>query len=119
MGPLEHEVVKAPYKKVVDETNVKNEYQGALRFAYIDFDVIAKRINRDINNICIPSTINIGFTCLDQLDEPVGISEGGILVNNRSADFINKATNYFKNAIPRINSFSGTYGLTRDEFEEF
>jgi len=119
MGPLEHEVGEAPYKKVVDETNVKNEYQGALRFAYIDFDVLARRINRDINNICIPSTINIGFTCLDQLDEPVGISEGGILVNNRSADFINKATNYFKNAISRINSFSGTYGLTRDEFEEF
>lgn len=119
MGPLEHEVSMAPYTKIEDKTNVKNEYQGALRFAFIDFDILAKRINRDIQNICMPSSINIGFTCLDQLDEPVGISEGGILGKNHAGDFISKATNYFRNAIPLVNGFSGTYGLTRDEFEEF
>jgi hypothetical protein len=119
MGPLDHEVDLAPYKRVVDETNVTNKYQGDLRFAYIDFGVLARRIRRDINNISIPSTINIGFTCLDQLDEPFGVGSAEGILKYQANDFISKAKRYFKIAIPRITGFSGTYGLTRNEFEKF
>ena len=66
-----------------------------------------------------PANINIGFTCLDQLDEPVGICENDELIKHNSSDFIKRAIKYFKNAIPQIGGFFGTFGLTRDEFEEF
>ena len=119
MGPLSHEVDMAPYRNVEDKTNIKNKFQGDLRFAYIDFDELTRRIYRDLKNISIPSTINIGFTCLDQLDEPFGIGSSEGITKYHASDFISKAKTYFKNAIPMINGFSGTFGLTRDEFEEF
>ena len=119
MGPLAYETDEAKYKRVVDETNIPNKYQGNLRFAYIDFDIMASRIVRELPKIVIPSKINIGFTCLDQLDTSFGVGNKEGIEKHNSGDFINKAKLYFKKAIPCVIDFSGTYGLTRDEFEEF
>ena len=119
VGPLEYETNSALYKRVEDATNITNKFQGNLRFAYLDFDTLHRRIKRDMARIIIPSQIHIGFTCLDQLDEPVGIGTKQGIATYQSKDFIHMAKAFFKLSIPRLSGVSGTYGLTRDEFEEF
>ncbi|MCG8474238.1 MAG: adenylosuccinate synthetase, partial [Cytophagales bacterium] len=66
-GYLPRELDHKPYEKVLDLTNTPNEFQGKLRFAYLDLDLIEKTINKDFgcrNNF----KKNIAITCLDQAD---------------------------------------------------
>lgn len=63
-GPLPNELPRAPYAEIKDETNVPNQHQGALRFAWIDIDEMVREINADkkgykVNPIAV-------VTCADQ-----------------------------------------------------
>jgi adenylosuccinate synthase len=118
-GPLDYEVTNNLYKRVEDKSNKENKFQGKLRLAYIDFAELAKRISRELPKITLPSNINLGFTCLDQLDEPFGVGTKEGVITHQSGEFINKAKEFFVNSLPCVTGFSGTYGLTRDEFVEF
>ena len=117
VGPLEHEKESTTYKNAIDMTNKTNKFQGDFRFAYIDFDVLSKRIEEDIKKITIPSRINIGFTCLDQLDDSVGIGFNDGIARIQSRSFISEAKKYFEDKLPNLSGMSITYGLTRDDFE--
>lgn len=71
-GPFPREVCGKPYVRVYDPTNVRNEFQGSIRFAYMDFDILTSAINKDLLhliNTTIPHTVNLAFTCLDQIVE--------------------------------------------------
>lgn len=120
VGPLKHELFSGvPYKRVVDETNVPNQFQGDLRFGYLDFDVLARQIKLDMGKyLIVPSSINLGFTCMDQLDDSVIVGANGELQSFSSQKFLSQAKDYFSKAIPNITGISYTYGLTRDEFGE-
>lgn len=75
-GPLCGEVAE-PFPEVVDETNVPNEFQGTMRFGYINLDELNKRIHEDLFSAKVVSigkakihpTINI--SCMDQLKSNV------------------------------------------------
>jgi len=68
-GPLKHEV-DLPYKEVVDETNKTNEFQGSLRFAYLELEDLVDGIKLDLKNSGkIKVNPNICFTCVDQLND--------------------------------------------------
>lgn len=70
-GPLLHELPEKPYEKIVDQTNIYNEYQQGLRFAWLDLDQLASAIKGDLSNAS-PSTritYNLAVTCMDQIDE--------------------------------------------------
>ncbi len=47
-GPLKNELEKAPYSKICDLTNIENEFQGKLRYAYLDLDQLIQNINDDL-----------------------------------------------------------------------
>ena len=69
-GPFPREVLGKPYVRVYDPTNVHNKFQGYIRFGYLDFDLLASAINKDLlhlKNVSIPHTVNVAFTCLDQI----------------------------------------------------
>ena len=117
MGPLEHEAESVRYKNFADPSNKTNKFQGELRFAYIDFEVLSKMILRDMNHITIPSSTNLCFTCLDQLDNQFGLGSSDGILKYQSGDFIGMARKHFKNSIPGLSGLSYTYGLTRDEFD--
>lgn len=65
-GPLNHELPQPPYEGIVDETNVPNEHQGALRFALLDFNELVYELEGDIGPSINPC---VALTCADQCDE--------------------------------------------------
>jgi adenylosuccinate synthase len=66
-GPLPHECTDKPYPGIVDNTNIPNEYQGSLRFSYLNLDQIYRAVRRDRDQLrsgCVRGVM----TCLDQID---------------------------------------------------
>jgi adenylosuccinate synthase len=72
-GPFPHELAAAPYSKIIDLTNIPNSYQGALRFGWLDLDLLTTTIKADFLPFSGKTKINIkphlAVTCLDQLDQ--------------------------------------------------
>ena len=69
-GPLANELGQKPYAAVVDPTNMPNDYQGSLRFAYLDHDLLATSIAADLASVAgTPVTIDysLAVSCLDQI----------------------------------------------------
>ncbi|SFR64997.1 adenylosuccinate synthetase [Anaeromicropila populeti] len=68
-GPLPGELKEKPYENIVDLTNQPNEYQGKLRFAYLDVTMLKENVDNDLERVK-----NSGFsikpalaiTCLNQ-----------------------------------------------------
>ena len=50
-GPFKNELSKKPYEEIEDLTNVHNEFQGSLRFGYLDLDLLSVEINKDLKNL--------------------------------------------------------------------
>jgi adenylosuccinate synthase len=69
-GPLPTEDNSLQYD---DETNTENEWQGKLRFGYLDLDLLAESIKHDIKTSTMNVNANIALTCYDQISENVRI----------------------------------------------
>jgi adenylosuccinate synthase len=113
------ELIHKPYEGVVDLTNIPNEYQGALRFAYMDFDLLTRGIRKDLKNISVKANVNVAFTCLDQLDATAKFTENGFVDSMASSRFLAKAKAIFDDEIPMLNGIFATSGLTRREIIQF
>ena len=72
-GPLPHELSEKPYPGVTDATNVPNAYQGALRFAWLDLDLLQRTIVEDLADTqqfpALAVTSRLAITCLDQVGD--------------------------------------------------
>lgn len=70
VGKLPYEMDRLPYDAIKDETNVPHDFQGTLRFAYLNCDLLAACIAEDIaaHENTIPGTSRIAMTCMDQLN---------------------------------------------------
>jgi adenylosuccinate synthase len=69
-GPLANELPDRPYERVVDLTNQPNQWQGSLRFAYLDLDQLARAIGNDLADAfgaAIHINAQLAVTCLDQV----------------------------------------------------
>lgn len=68
-GPLKHEQeTLEPYFDVVDETNKPHEFQGSLRFAFLDIDDVVARIRADwLPYEGVLKEANLVFTCMQQI----------------------------------------------------
>ncbi len=91
-GPLPGELPHAPYSGVCDQTNIQNEFQGALRFAHLDLDTLARAINADFADLrdCagINGSLNLAVTCLDQVDDLMSYRTDGKLKRGSRAAFL-------------------------------
>lgn len=100
-GPLPGELNYAPYNKIVDLTNIPNRFQGCLRFALLDLDLLNENIYNDFSK-AINSGYNIrksvAITCLDQID----ISAKYILKKEFKEDNI---SNFIKDIINNITPY--------------
>jgi adenylosuccinate synthase len=100
-GPLPKELGRLPFPGVVDETNIINEWQGSLRFAYLDTDLLRKTILKDLaknNYTHIKVRARLAITCLDQVDD-----ENADEIGNQIAIETRMFGNHFK-----------SFGPTRD-----
>ena len=78
-GPLSYETDTKPYKGIIDLTNVPNEWQGSLRFGYLDVDLLSQTIHDDFKKFSSPhKTLTLAVTCIDQLpnEQVVYICDG-------------------------------------------
>lgn len=66
-GPLPHEEATLSYE---DTTNVPNDWQGTIRFAHLDLDLLAESISDD-QMIWRDANKKLAITCLDQMPEQV------------------------------------------------
>jgi adenylosuccinate synthase len=68
-GPFPHEEKTPDFVEVNDPTNATNEWQGSLRVAPLDLDVLAGFIEADLERAGYEVAINpaLGVSCLDQL----------------------------------------------------
>ena len=121
-GPMPNEVDEIKYANICDSTNKENQFQGRLRFGYLDLDILARDIKHDLKNLTIkPSSINLGFTCIDQLGSQMILGMNGELqtLSNPGQDmFVQYVKDYFATHLSQATGYSYTYGLTRDEFRE-
>ena len=98
-GPLPGELNCAPYNKIVDLTNIPNRFQGCLRFALLDLDLLNENIYNDFNKV-INSGYNIrkslAITCLDQIDNFAKYIFDNSLKESNLNTFINNVINKIK-----------------------
>jgi adenylosuccinate synthase len=95
-GPLPHELPAPPFKGIRDDTNIHNRYQGDLRFAWLDLDLLARTIERDLADLRPAPALRINrrlaITCLDQLDsDRLAFVSRGRLYRAGTDDFIRRA----------------------------
>ena len=100
-GSLKWEMVDNPYKDIVDQTNIPNEYQGTIRYAYLDLDVLNEAIIKDLNNdkeqmVKKGITINykIGLNWLNITDKHYFYHQDKLLSRN-TRDFVHYLKKWF------------------------
>jgi adenylosuccinate synthase len=82
-GPLLHEGEPFTTKQIIDLTNVPNQFQGTMRYAPLDLQVLKRNIEADLarapqlldrqfSGLSIGRPV-LALTCLDQLDATVPI----------------------------------------------
>ncbi len=79
-GPLLNEVPKLAFADVVDPTNLPNPWQGALRLAPLDLDLLRATIVDDLSDAAatdIEVDAGIGVTCVDQVHSGADVVESG------------------------------------------
>lgn len=91
-GPLPHELDVKPYKNIVDETNIPNDYQGALRFAHLNLDLLTKTIFADLKHGegFAGLTHRLAITCMDQTGDDIIFINHGHCERTDHADFLAK-----------------------------
>lgn len=113
-GPFKNELGKIPYKNISDPTNIQNEFQGALRFGYLDFDLLISEIQKDLKSLTVPANVHVTFTCLDQVDSEVKYIENGRIKSTADSEFLNVAWNILKSKLNCLHGLHATNGLTRN-----
>lgn len=82
-GPLSNELPGKPYAGIQDLTNVPNEFQGRLRFAHLDLDLLERSIRTDFADALlfpgVAATMSLAVSCLDQVGQAVSYVENGVL----------------------------------------
>lgn len=89
-GPMARELPAAPHRGIHDPTNIANDWQGALRFAHLDADLLAATIAADMKDakdggIALETVLAV--SCLDQLDDKAHLYING-QDNSVSADVL-------------------------------
>jgi adenylosuccinate synthase len=67
-GSLPFEQASLLYASIHDQTNIKNPFQGVLRFAPFNFDLLKKAIESDLSEAAdIKINRHLVVTCMDQI----------------------------------------------------
>lgn len=104
-----------PYSKIIDETNVPNEFQEAMRFGILDLDLICEAINNDLKHDNLRGKISVTFTCFDQLDETVRYRYEGKDEIVSKEQFLKKVRSILFCEINNLGRVCTTQGIKRGD----
>ncbi|MFT8342924.1 adenylosuccinate synthetase [Clostridium beijerinckii] len=121
-GPIPNEMKDKPYKNITDLTNIQNEFQGVLRFAPLDIDLLSENIENDYNKMHFKSknkkiniSKSIAITCLDQIDNNKAeyYKDNNLLLKNTDK--------FIKDILRKINPDNCylSYGASRDNIVKY
>ena len=96
-GPLPFEIRELPYSSIVDATNIPNLHQGALRFAWLNLDLLTQAIFSDLEDVQATISIkpHLVVTCMDQLDDEVQIIKDNNLLELHRDELLNQMQKSF------------------------
>jgi len=89
-GPMPDERDISGWFDVVDETNVPNPWQSAIRYGLLDLDLLAERMAEDVakaDGMAVAVGVAVAVSCLDQAVGDVVHLSGGIPVSLPPARF--------------------------------
>ena len=76
-GPLEAECLKEDINpQIIDKVNQPNEWQGSLRFGFINIESLCDRIKKDMKNYSKEANINMVFTQLNYTNNKLATING-------------------------------------------
>jgi adenylosuccinate synthase len=107
-GPLKNVLKDKPYENIIDETNIYNNYQGTIRFAYLDLNELKETIDKDIKSVNLNGinlNYKIGLSCLDQ-SEKIHYFKNEKILLSLNTNFGKVVSQYFNKDV--IESFSAT-----------
>ncbi|HYD18547.1 MAG TPA: adenylosuccinate synthetase [Patescibacteria group bacterium] len=89
-GPMQHELPGPPDSGVSDATNVVNDWQGHLRFGYLDVDSLAARIARDTGtaDTSLKLSVRLAVSCLDQIGLHASFVDNGAVTTGRVENYL-------------------------------
>jgi transcriptional regulator with XRE-family HTH domain len=73
-GPLPNEMKEKPYKNITDLTNIQNEFQGVLRFAPLDIDLLSENIENGCDEMKKESSPPLRRITLRDIAKDTGFS---------------------------------------------
>jgi adenylosuccinate synthase len=114
-GPLPFELSQLPYQRIVDQTNVRNVYQGSLRFAWLNLDLLQLAIYSDLADVqdSIEIIPHLLVSCMDQLDSTVRFIRQNEVVTINNTGLLTE----IKKAFPHFKIWSSC-GPTRENIYE-
>lgn len=68
-GPLPFEVDGKIYPTIEDATNINNHFQGGLRFAPLNLDMLRDAVNKDLESTNLEIRPRLVVTCINQLPD--------------------------------------------------
>lgn len=87
-GPLYGTISGKIYERIYDPTNIQNEFQGSLRFAPLDIDLLKKSITQDLMyGFGMNIKRQLAITCLDQPTEDIIIYNNAKLQYHKTENF--------------------------------
>lgn len=91
-GPLPFELPEKPYERIVDLTNKPHPYQGSLRFAPLNLDLLHEAVTADLAHATgqLEVQVTLGVSCCDQLGEHALYTRGGELCTTSPAGLLNQ-----------------------------
>lgn len=109
-GPFPHELPDKPYSNIVDETNIHNDYQGSLRFGWLDIDLLSATIHNDLRHTDGKMNIflQLAVTCLDQVSWPHHYLSDGKQCIADETTFLNRLRNRIA-----VDTLYTSYGPSR------
>lgn len=92
-GPLAGETDRAEGFDVIDRTNVPNPWQGAIRYAPLDIDVLSDAILNDLDLAGgVRIDAQVAVTCMDQATGAVPLAYAGRIVRGSVLDLATRVT---------------------------
>lgn len=92
-GPLPFETDGKIYENIQDATNIPNDFQGSIRFAPINLDLLKESIQNDIAKSSVKIIPSLAVSCVDQLPINCEYVENGELKKCKSYELLEKLSN--------------------------
>jgi len=95
-GPLPFEYREKPHAGIVDETNIPNAWQGSLRYAPLNLDLLESSIKCDLRagdaNAGIAVSPRLGMSCADQVEGLLDVVVGDQVVKMSLDEVLQRAS---------------------------